>query len=83
MATFVSRKRKKIEKNEKRYLGSFENVLPLSLKSDLRFFWSQWHFNTCTIRFFDKYHCCGASEPEASERSSSLIGAVGSQKVNF
>ena len=27
--------------------------------------------------------CCGASEPEASERSSSLIDAVGSQKVNF
>ena len=29
------------------------------------------------------YNCCGASEPEASKRSSSLIGAVGSQKVNF
>ena len=27
--------------------------------------------------------CCGASEPEASERSSSLIDAVGSQNVNF
>ena len=32
---------------------------------------------------FKIYSCCGASEPEASERSSSLIGAVGSQKVNF
>ena len=29
------------------------------------------------------FNCCGASEPEASERSSSLIDAVGSQKVNF
>ena len=28
-------------------------------------------------------YCCGASEPEASERSSSLISVVGSQKVNF
>ena len=28
-------------------------------------------------------NCCGASEPEASERSSSLIGVVCSQKVNF
>ena len=27
--------------------------------------------------------CCGANEPEASERSSSLIDAVSSQKVNF
>ena len=30
-----------------------------------------------------KPSCCGASEPEASERSSSLISVVGSQKVNF
>ena len=29
------------------------------------------------------HNCCGASEPEASERSSSLIGVVCSQKVNF
>ena len=32
-----------------------------------------------TFRLHDGFHnCCGASEPEASERSSSLIGAVGS-----
>ena len=29
------------------------------------------------------YYCCGASEPEASERSSSLICAVGSKKQIF
>ena len=29
------------------------------------------------------YNCCGASEPEASERSSSLIRAVGSKKQIF
>ena len=28
-------------------------------------------------------NCCGASEPETSERSSSLIDVVGSQKVIF
>jgi hypothetical protein len=32
---------------------------------------------------FPFHYCCGASEPEASERSSRLICAVGSKKADF
>ena len=39
--------------------------------------------NAITLEALASYYCCGASEPEASERSSSLIGVVCSQKVNF
>ena len=38
-----------------------------------------WHILLCSVHTY----CCGASEPEASERSSSLIRAVGSKKQIF
>jgi hypothetical protein len=46
--------------------------------------WPSWKAGVeITLYHCSFCNCCGASESEASERSSSLICAVGSKKADF